>query len=387
MQVLVTFTYNISLKRWYDTGLFFREITLYKELSKEKISFSFLTYGNDNEYNYAKFLGDIKILPLSKFFKSEIFPQKYIKSLLLPFKLKKTLSNIDLIKTVQVYGSWVAFIAKILYNKKIIIRAGFEWLSATKNVTKKNSIKNYLKYLIRYTLIFLNEFFAFKLADGIILTSDYDIPFVLKYYKLKKKFKRNKICLIYNFIDEELFKPIILPKKDKHILYIGSLHRGKNVINLVKTFKILDNYTLDIIGKGPDEENLKQIVKEFNLNVNFLGLFPNNEIPEIINQYNIFLLPSISEGNPKVLLEAMSCGIACIGTNIEGINNIIKHKVNGILCDTDPESIAEAVLSLDNNKQLMQKIAKNAREYILDNCSLKAITQKEFLFYKKILDD
>ncbi len=65
MQVLVTFTYNISLKRWYDTGLFFREITLYKELSKKNINFSFLTYGNDSEYKYAKFLEDIQIIPIS----------------------------------------------------------------------------------------------------------------------------------------------------------------------------------------------------------------------------------------------------------------------------------------------------------------------------------
>jgi glycosyltransferase involved in cell wall biosynthesis len=81
----------------------------------------------------------------------------------------------------------------------------------------------------------------------------------------------------------------------------------------------------------------------------------------------------------------MSCGVACIGTNIEGINNIIKHKENGFLCETDSESIRNAILTLYKDKDLMKKIAQNARQFILDNCSLKSITNKEYLFYQEIL--
>ena len=132
---------------------------------------------------------------------------------------------------------------------------------------------------------------------------------------------------------------------------------------------------------------MEEIAEENDLNVKFLGYFPNYKIPEILNQYEIFILPSISEGNPKVLLEAMSCGVACIGTNIEGINNIIKHKENGFLCNTDPKSLADAILSLNKDKDLRIKIAKNARQYILDNCSLSSIVEREYLFYKKILKE
>ena len=385
MNLLVTFTYNVSLERYYEIGTIYREIAIYKELAKKQVDIGFLTYGNQKDFEYSDLLKPIKIFPVSKFINSEIRPLKHIKKLLLPFKLKKLFNSVDLIKTVQIYGSWVACIAKILYNKKIIIRSGFEWLSATKNVIEKKGFRNYIRYLLRYSFIFINELISYKLADGIILTSDYDIPFVLKYYKLKKKYKKNKIRLIYNFIDEELFKSLPLSKKNKHILFIGNLHRGKNVMNLVEAFKDLNGFTLDIIGKGPDKEKMKKRANELDLDVNFLGLFPNNKIPEVLNQYQIFILPSISEGNPKVLLEAMSCEVACIGTNIKGINNIIKHKENGFLCKTDPESIRDAILTVYNNQRLRKKIAKNARQFILDNCSLKSIAEKEYSFYQEIL--
>ena len=96
-------------------------------------------------------------------------------------------------------------------------------------------------------------------------------------------------------------------------------------------------------------------------------------------------MPSFSEGNPKALLEAMSCGIACIGTNVKGINNIINHKQNGYLCEKSSNSIKEAILTLYKDINLRKKIAENARKFILDNCSLNSIVQKEFLLYQEIL--
>ena len=91
--------------------------------------------------------------------------------------------------------------------------------------------------------------------------------------------------------------------------------------------------------------------------------------------------------NPKVLLESMSCGIACIGTNIEGINNLITHKKNGYLCDITPESIREAIKTVYYDQNLRNNISKQAREFILNNCSLEEITKKEFSFYQEILNN
>ncbi len=387
MKALLVFTFGMSLYDWHESGIIFRENAFYNEILKNKnVEYGFLTYGDQRDFNYANLVEGIHLFPISKYVNSKNFLLKFIKSIFLPFRLKKLFVNFDIIKAFQTYGSWVSFIAKILYGKKLIIRSGFIMLRATKNVFKRNNLRSYIKYLMRYSFIFLFELFAYKMADGIIVTSDYDIPFLIKYYRLNKKYKKNRIRLIYNYIDESVFKPLAITKKDKHIIYIGNLRRGKNVINLVKAFIGLKDFHLDIIGEGEDREEMEKIAKKHNININFLGLFPNKELPQILNQYQIFILPSIDEGNPKVLLEAMSCGIACIGTNIQGINNIINHKKNGYLCETNPESMREAIVKVYGDKNLRISMANQAREFILDNCSFRTIIEKEYSFYNEILN-
>ena len=386
MRVLLTFTYGVSLNDWNDRGIISREISSYKKLSdNNKTKFHFLTFGTNNDYKYSNLLEKIDIIPVFNKISSRIPKGHFIKSLLLPIRLKKLFKDVDIIKTNQIKGSWIACIAKILFRKKVIIRGGYEWLSRYRGFATKNGTKNYLKYLINYSWIFLIELFAFKLADGIILTNEEDISFIVKCFKLKKKFKNRKIKCISNFVDTDIFRPLSVIKKEKHIIFIGNLKKVKNLENLCRAFMDLKGFCLDIIGNGPDKKTLMAMVKKLDLRVNFLGTMPNNRIPEILNQYEIFILPSYYEGNPKALLEAMGCGIACIGSNIQGINSIIKHKENGYLCEPSYNGIRKAVEELSADENLRMKIGKNARIYVIESCSLNSIAQQESLFYKQIL--
>ncbi len=188
MRVLLTFTYGVSLNDWNNRGIITREISLYKKLNENnRNKFHLLTFGTDNDYKYSDLLEKIDIIPVFDRITSRIPKFHFIKSLLLPVRLKKLLKDVDIIKTNQIRGSWIACIAKILFRKKIIIRGGYDWLSRYRDFAMKKGIKLYIKYLINYTWIFLNELFAFRLADGIILTSKEDISFIVKCFKLKKK--------------------------------------------------------------------------------------------------------------------------------------------------------------------------------------------------------
>ena len=213
MNVLLVFTFGKTLEGWYHKGIIFREIALYKKLIEKNVKCSFLTFGDERDNKYPEMLGEIKVISSYEFIKSRFFVLKIIKSLFLPFKLKSLFKNADIIKTVQVYGSWILCVAKIFYHRKIVVRAGYQYLNAFKVRSSKKGIKNLIKYIIGYYFIFIFEFIAYKLADGIILTSDYDISYIVKQYKLKKKFNNNKIRLFYNFIDIELFRPISVKKK------------------------------------------------------------------------------------------------------------------------------------------------------------------------------
>jgi len=144
-------------------------------------------------------------------------------------------------------------------------------------------------------------------------------------------------------------------------------------------------YTLTIIGSGEQEEQLKKFAAENKIETNFLGNVPNHELPKILNQHELFILPSLWEGMPKTLLEAMSCGLPVIGTKIEGIKEVIEHGKNGILCDTDSKSIREAIVTLMEDEELKQKLGGNARKTIVENYSLDTLALKELELMEELV--
>ena len=386
MKLLVTFSFKNSFEKLEQYGSLTYFVPFSKEITKKNIDLTYLTYGSFKDTSYSNLLKPAKIVPIYQTIKLKSNKINLLKSLFIPIKFKKYFKEADLIRTFQIVGSWVAVIGKILYKKKLIVRTGYEWfiffLLARNSTTNK---QNYLKYCLNYIIIYFLEYLAYKLADGIILSSQMDINFIIKAFHLEKKAKKNKILHLYNYIDVDLFKPMRIQRKHKRILFIGRLENQKNLFNLINAFVDLKDFTLDIIGKGPYKNELKKLVKKLNLNVNFLGTIPNYEIPKLLNQCEIFILPSYYEGNPKVLLEAMSCGIPCIGTNVWGIKNVITHKENGYLCNLDSFSIKEAIIDLYKDVELRKKMSIKSREFIINNCSPSAIAQAEYLFYKKVL--
>jgi glycosyltransferase involved in cell wall biosynthesis len=93
------------------------------------------------------------------------------------------------------------------------------------------------------------------------------------------------------------------------------------------------------------------------------------------------VLPSFYEGNPKALLEAMSCGLPCVVSNIKEHHEFVIDHFNGMFCDFDHNSIKNTILNLSKNLPLRESISKNARETILSNYSLN----KNIIIEKNII--
>ena len=144
-------------------------------------------------------------------------------------------------------------------------------------------------------------------------------------------------------------------------------------------------YCLDFIGSGPQLSQLQEIARSNGIKANFLGNIPNHELPKILNQHELFVLPSLWEGMPKTLLEAMACGLPVIGTNVSGTKEVIKDGENGILCDTDANSIRQAIVRLMDDEDLKKKLGKNARKTIEERFSLKKLVDQELNLYSQLL--
>jgi len=374
MHLTLFFTYSISLKTWAETGLIDREILLYKKLIEKGIQVSFITYGDERDYSYREKLGEIEIIPFYGYTKRpKLKIVRFLHSFFLPFILKEKIKEADILKTNQMWGSWVVMLSKLLYKKKTVVRCGFEKYRSALDNKKESVFYKILLYLISWM--------AYKFCDAIIVTSKEDKEFIIKTFSISEP----KVNIFMNYIDTNLFKKTDCQKYEKKLLFIGRLNEEKNIFSLLDAISQTD-YELDIIGDGDLRPKIEAYIKKHNIKANLLGRFPNAQLPEIINRYPVFVLPSYYEGNPKVLLEAMACECAVVGTSVRGIREIIKNNENGLLCETDADSIKQAITTLMQDKHLRDKLSRNAREFIIENLSLYKTVEKELSLYKSLMN-
>jgi len=355
------FTTAVSLKMWHEIGMIDREVAIYNELSKHFKHIYFLTYGGEEDLSFKDYLADnITILP-RKYLPGSIWYSP-LYSLLVPFIYFKIFRKVDILKTNQMSGSWAAVLAKIIYRKRLLVRTGY-MLSIHFNKRNPKSRKLWLMKAI--------ERLAYQSADGIITTSRTNFDYVTRNYH-----PRGVHALIPNYVETDRFKPLPVSKQKGSICFVGRLTEQKNLFVLLEALSGLP-YNLSLIGSGEQEEELKRFATQNRVRVNFLGNVPNQKLPEILNEHELFVLPSLWEGMPKTLLEAMACGLPVVGTNIDGTRDVIEHGENGMLCETDARSIREAITMVMEDEALRQKLGRGARQTIEEGFSLKKLVAQE----------
>jgi len=375
MNIILLFTYSVSLREWDYKGLIDREILLYRRLMENNHDVNFITYGGKEDLDIKGKIGNIKVFPVyERMKKSKHEIVNILKTFFIPFQLKDIFRAADIIKTNQMLGAWVGLIAKFVCRKKLIVRCGFEWYrnAYARRAKRWSFFKNTFAYIL--------EWLVYHYCDEIIVSNETDLEFIKSTFKIRGE----KLNLIRNYVDTDIFKPLSSVKKeDSRLLYVGRFEPRKNILNILKAIKDTP-YSLDVVGYGEERVFLEDFVRENYLDVKFLGIIPNNKLPEVINKYNVLILASLYENSPKVIIEAMSCGIAVIGADTPGIQEIIKHRENGFLCYTNILSIKRSIEAVMTDKALRDSIGANGRKYVLENCSLDIALDKEMRVYKKL---
>ena len=178
-----------------------------------------------------------------------------------------------------------------------------------------------------------------------------------------------------------------LPYSKPVIISIGALTKQKGFEYLVSAFKIIKNRipgaSLLIIGNGPEKKNLRQKAWDIS-GIHLLGNLPHEKVVEYLLGGDIFALASVTmpgyhEGAPTSIMEAMAAGLPVIATKTGGVPYLVKDNINGILVgEKDADVIAETIINLFNNKELMAKIGAQ---------NLEDIKQKDWpIIAKKITD-
>lgn len=178
----------------------------------------------------------------------------------------------------------------------------------------------------------------------------------------------NKLVTIYNGVDvAEITRYSVprIPLRGKFkLLFPGGdkLFKGGDLLikSLPKIKKVVPNVHLYIAGTGLERQTLRKLVEERKLeaDVTFMGLLPPHRYYQVLSSTDLLVFPSENEALGIVLLEAMALGKPVVATRMGGIPEVIKNMQNGILVDRDPESIADAVIYLSQNKDVYEAISQ-----------------------------
>lgn len=220
----------------------------------------------------------------------------------------------------------------------------------------------------------------------------------------------DKITTIMNGINVEMFSDINVKKnlklkrklniddKDNIIGVVANLKKIKNHLFLLKAFKeivkVKDNLKLIFIGQGSDldeensEKEIQDYIKQNDLAHHVLLLGKRNDVPDLLQTFDVFCLTSFKEGLPLSILEAMASGLPIVGTNVAGISQLIQHEYNGFLVEVgDIRKLKYYLLLLLNNKTLRKKMGEKSIEIINDSYSLKKCSASHHKLYNLLVGE
>ncbi len=191
-------------------------------------------------------------------------------------------------------------------------------------------------------------------------------------------------------VDLEHFKATAAETSDrsKTVLYLARLVDVKNPQSLLRAWRRLNGdgrYRLLIAGPGPLAEELVATSHREQLrNVEFLGQV--DDVPAVLRQASVFVLPSLREGCPNSLLESMASGLCPVVSRVPGCADLVRHEVNGLLFDYDDDAqLAAALARVLDDAPLRDRLAASARQQIVEQHNLDDIAARFVALFRELV--
>jgi glycosyltransferase involved in cell wall biosynthesis len=180
--------------------------------------------------------------------------------------------------------------------------------------------------------------------------------------------------IVPNGVDLEAYRPAQVRADDDKVrlIFVGRFANQKGLPYLLRSLATfapseLRKLEVELVGGGPEEERLKALTSELNLSevVRFPGWVSREEIIARYQRADLFVLPSLDEGMPLVLLEAMACGKPVVGTEISGTRELVQHGANGLLVPpADVDALAQALRTVVADPNLRERMGRKSRALV-----------------------
>jgi glycosyltransferase involved in cell wall biosynthesis len=183
-----------------------------------------------------------------------------------------------------------------------------------------------------------------------------------------------------------------VPPDAFRIGFVGRLHPQKGLDFLLQAMQMirdrLHNAMLFIIGDGELRRSLENQTREYGLQhiVSFLGT--SQDIPSLLYSLNLFVLPSLWEGMPVALLEAMAAGLPVVATSVGGVPEVVLDGETGFLVPPgNPEALGQAILALYEQPELRIHMGLAGKQRVQNCFSSETVTRNLELIYQELLEE
>jgi glycosyltransferase involved in cell wall biosynthesis len=338
--LLLCMTPGIGLNTWEGIGSLKRELSIYVEYVQRGWNVKILTFDNG------------KIPDLPEGIEAVRFPHRCL-LFILPWTHRELGKWADVIKTNQSVHAYLYTKAARYWKTPILLRCGYvhgEYLETT--VGFKSRVKFYQCL----------EAKAFQEATHCQVPTETLSRWVHKRYFVPE----NKIAVVPNSVDIDMFRPVAGRRYKRSIIAVGRLVPVKRYDLLINACADIPECRLTIVGEGPERQYLENLAKERKLALNLTGNLPNEELPQVLQEQQIFAITSSWEGHPKALIEAMACGMPCLCVDDIGIRNIIVNSRNGWLVKASHSHLVNGISELLGNRALRENLSRGARDFVLE---------------------
>ena len=243
----------------------------------------------------------------------------------------------------------------------------------------------------------LIDYFSERYVDRFIVVSDALREMLIQ----KRNISGNKVIRIFNGIELDHFTPhpeqsslrnqLNIPKDSYLIGAIGRMVWQKGFEYLIRAvadlIETVPNIKLLVVGEGPIRHHLIQLIDKLNLNKCVIFLEFQRDVKQVLSAIDVLVVPSLLEGFPMIILEAMAMSKPIIATKINGITEQLVDGESGILVPPkDLEALVTAIQHLVENDRLRYRLGQNARKRVDKEFSIEKMIGETVNVYQSLME-
>lgn len=183
-----------------------------------------------------------------------------------------------------------------------------------------------------------------------------------------------------------------VPAEEVRILFVSRLIKRKGLQFLIEAIpevrkQVKYPFVIKVVGDGPDEETLTTQIDQLGVGeyFRFYGYVEHGKLPEYYLNADIFVLPSLAEGMPNVVLEAMGSGLPIVATTVPGSKELVKDGENGfVLPPRDSQALAQALITLINQRALREEMGRRSKK-IAQGYTWDIVIEKYIALYQQMV--